>query len=334
MDTQQPPFMPLDTAATCRWCGMGNAAENIQCRSCGRPLGMSAPRVDSARHARPLWQLGLFVVLSFGLYLLPWSNRCWRFCNEAWAAAGVPTRRSPWGRSLTFLIPLCGWFYSFYRLAADVQDAAGDTGDIGPGALNAIFIGSWIAAKLLPGFWTALALLGVLGCILPIQAQINRFCERDMPGVTARRRLGWQAIVGIIVGVMFWVAVVFGVTYLNRESTGIATLSFGHGVDTSAMAVEMSATRFGHNDHIVWMAHLNGRLGETQVLRTIDLQTGGALQRVATDKLTTDNADVANLYEENDMPNLASAPLDPGTYLVRFWRSGAVIAQGTFTLVN
>jgi virginiamycin B lyase len=111
-------------------------------------------------------------------------------------------------------------------------------------------------------------------------------------------------------------------------------MRFGHGIDPTSMTLLQPTTRFGVGDHIVWLAHLNGNLDETSVRRTINRQTGEVPGPVADDILTVARGDVHTLYEANDLSTLATTPLLPGTYLVRFWRGNSVIAQGSFILTG
>ncbi len=285
------------------------------------------------RFVQPPWQTALFVVLSFGLYLLPWSNRCWRFCNAAWQARQEGKRRSPLGRSLTFLIPLYGWFYTFYRLAADIESAADAESALGPGLLDAIFTGSWIAARALPFPWGAvLALGGLLTCVLTLQNGVNRACELGDPCVLARKRLGWQAFVGIPLGLLLWVGFGYLVYQQYRVSSGIATVRFGHAIDPATLSLVQPASTFGSDDTIVWLVHLNGRVGAPSVHRTIDQKVGSRFVTVVADDLSISDPNAQYLYEGGDQAASSGATLAAGTYEVRFWRGASVIAEGTFTL--
>jgi streptogramin lyase len=291
------------------------------------------PMDNSVRFVQPLWQTALFVTLSFGLYLLPWSNRCWRFCNAAWLARQEGTRRSPLGRSFTFLIPLYGWFYTFYRLAADIESAADIDAALAPGLLDTIFVGSWIAARALPFPWGAvLALGGLLTCVLTLQREVNHACEREQPGALAQKRLGWQAFVGIPLGLLLWVGFGCAVYQQYRVSSGIAAIHFGHGIDPATLALVQPTSRFGSDDTIVWLAHLNARVGATTVHRTIDQRVGSRFVTVVSDDLTISDPNAQDLYEGEDQTSFSGAALTAGAYEVRFWRGTSVIAEGTFAL--
>jgi virginiamycin B lyase len=293
-----------------------------------------APLEDYQRFAQPLWQTALFFVLSFGFYLFPWAARCWRFVNAMSLANGLPLKRSAWGRPLTFLIPLYGWFYAFYRLAADVEAASDGFPGLPPGVLNAIVIASWIAGKLLPLPWALVGLVGAVTCVLVVQDQINKTCLTRTRGMVLQRPLSRWAYVGVPLGLCLWAGLAFLYVEETRPSTGVAAMRFGHDIDPASMTLLQPATHFGVKDHIVWIAHLNGNLDETSVRRTIDRQTGEDPGPVADDILTVARGDVHTLYEANDLSTLTSTPLLPGTYLVRFWRGNRAIAQGSFMLTG
>lgn len=229
-----------------------------------RELRVTARIQDARRFAQPPWQTALFVVLSFGLYLLPWSNRCWHYCNAAWEASGQSTRRSPWRRSLTFLIPIYGWLYAYYRLATDVREMVDADAEaaLEPGALDTIFAGSLLACKLLPIPWAAVGIVGLLTCVLTVQLEINRTCARMQPGVMAHTRLNRQALVGIPLGLLLWAGFGYLVIQQYKLSSGVAALSFGHGLDSNGFTLLQPSSTFGSGDHVAWSVHLNGRIGE------------------------------------------------------------------------
>ena len=338
----------------CPRCDQVALADERVCARCGATLasGYTTPpashhgpyRIDevpqeveaATRFARPLWMIGLFFFLSFGLYLFPWANRCWRFANASWALHGDPTRRRPLGRSLTFLIPFYGWFLAFYPLARDVSTAGDGEAIASPGVLTTIFSISVIGGRFLPDGLALLSLGGTLFCALTVQAQINRSCEMLVPGVIGKAKLGWQAVVGIVAGALLWVlvALALGGRFQIGTSSGVATLQFGQGMDTSTYSVTQKTDTFHPGDQIVWSAALDGRLDTTSVQRTVDREANGALLRLRSDQLTVHNPDITVLYEQNSITTLTAEGLVPGTYMVRFWRDTTVIAQGIFTMTN
>jgi hypothetical protein len=216
---------------------------------CGARL--DALRLAGDRYALPLGLLALFIVLSLGLYLLVWAARCYRFANAAWAAQGSARRRSPWGRSLLLLVPVYS-YWVYYRLVADVRKAGRITRGPGPGLLLLAFLA---APALLIAEWTVLrpSGLAVVGgdvllftpfvlATLPLQGQINRECEAATPGAAARYRLDWRGGAGILVGVVVWIILLARVVISTRESTGVATIQFGHGYNAAQGALLAPST--------------------------------------------------------------------------------------------
>ena len=359
MDDATTTILPGWPGTRCLRCDQVALIDERVCARCGATLatGYTAPSTPHSgtygigtvpqeieavvRFARPLWMVGLLLVLSFGLYLLPWSCRCWRFANAGWSLRGDPTRRRPRLRSLTLLIPLYSWFRGFYRLASDVSTAGDGEAVASPGVLTTVCAISVISIRVLHGGLGLLVYLGgMLFCTLAVQAQINRSCELLVPGVTAKARLGWQAVVGIVIGVLLWLmlvlvlVLVLGGRLQRGTSTGVATLQFGQGIDTATYLVTPATNTFHLGDQIVWSADLNGRLGTTSVQRTVDREANGALLRLRTDQLTVHNPNITILYERSSIATLTAEGLVPGTYMVRFWRDTTVIAQGTFTMTN
>jgi len=348
MDTS-PHAVPdppsADGAATiervpCPECGTTNAPGRPRCAYCGRAL--AAATIDPARYARPLWQVGLFTVLSCGLYLFPWATRTARFID---AARGGGGRRGPAvRRALTLLIPLYV-FRAIYRLAADVRDIAQvPDGGPDPGLVTWASVAAVLGGRFLPDGWALLAVPALLAVVLPVQRRINDHCERLDAGVTERRRLRARDYLGLAVGTVVTASVLFlnvapatalRLTGQLPTTTGPAAIAFGHHADDTTGRLTDAAAVFRPRDHIAWVVHLSAPIGASSLLRTIDQRgaVGGALQRVSTTTVPVSDATLYSFYEDNDLTALGQdEPLTPGRYLLRYWRDGTVIAQGTFTV--
>ncbi|HWE61528.1 MAG TPA: zinc ribbon domain-containing protein [Chloroflexota bacterium] len=307
-------LFPAQPLTICHHCGQQQPDDNVYCSRCGVPR--AALRIEAGRYALPLWQLGLFQVLSFTLYTVLWASRCYRFANAAWAAKDNPKRRSPWGRSLLLLVPIIS-YWAYYRMAAEVREASQIDRGPGPGVLTLVlFVNALYGAGLIVAERTTGAMLAWYGLFLfvpflfatlPLQHQINRVCERAAPGVTTRRPLGWRGMLGILGGVVLWGALVVRIVAVNRESSGVAVLQFGHDYNKAARAIIFPATTFTTRDTIAWAAFLNGRLGTTQLLRTFDRQTNGALQRVVVGDGALNNPNIKIFYEIHPVSYLLQA---------------------------
>jgi len=347
-------MIPADTSADttgaapgtdvtiCRFCGFRAQPDARFCLQCGHRFLGTPPR-DIVRYARPLWQVGLFTMLSFSLYLFPMVARSARFAAEV-EGRTYGRGRAVW-RSLGLLVP----FFNFrivYKMAADVRDATpSPDDDLNPGMVTWAYAGALIVSRILPDGWALLVLPVLLAVVLPVQSRINSYCEYVEPGVTARRRIRPLGYVGVAAGTILAAFVLIAVispsillqwTGQAPSYSGPAPITFGHGIDTANSKVLGVTTSFHQHDHLSLIVHLSAPLSTTSLLRTVDLRGhGGALQRVDTDTLPVPDPTLYNFYEDNNLSGwLQSGPLGSGGYLLRYWRQGTVISQGTFTVVS
>ena len=194
----KPPAPPAAPQTRCAHCGAWTRAEALNCEHCGALLRLTA--TEAARYARPLWQVGLFITLSLGLYLLPWAARTARFIDIAQGGGGKRGRATL--RSLGLLVPLYN-FRAIYRLAADMRDVALAHGIYdGPdaGLVTWAYVGAVVGGRILPGGLALLAFPCLLAAVLPVQRRVNAVCEQVDAGVTARRSLQVLDYIGLVIG--------------------------------------------------------------------------------------------------------------------------------------
>jgi hypothetical protein len=291
--------------------------------------GSEIPVSELNRYYRPIWQIVLFTLLSGGLYLFPFVSRCWRF---AAAAEGQNTTIAhPRWRAAWQIVPFAN-LVSFYRLCARLRDVDGGEhySSLRPGRKVWVLIISGVVSRALPLGIDELGVALVLLAFVPMQQVVNNYCRAAASRDTIlQHRLTRANCAGVAFGVVAWAAILY---YLVAYDPGAATITFGTGIEPYIHQVTGQTSTFSPHDPFAWSFSRHKALDTSTLTLTIDRvsSTGGPLTEVDDETVMDSDPSLGGLYQSSSIDTIAPAPLNPGTYEMRFWRGQTLIAQGTF----
>jgi hypothetical protein len=194
--------LAITTIQICTFCGVTLEPTATECPACGKSVRRT--RSVSDWHAfTPATHFALLWACSFGLYMVLWVYRCWKFLR---AEADADVR--PFLRTLGLVVPILGLFLTYQLLRETEELTSGSTREA-----NVVFGVVW-SSMTLSYFATGHALVTAIAsacsaaAIWAVQRRINS-CYRERYGLTSARMpvYGW-IICGI--GGLLWFLIVVG----------------------------------------------------------------------------------------------------------------------------
>ncbi|MDQ2099287.1 MAG: hypothetical protein QQW96_16785 [Tychonema bourrellyi B0820] len=158
-----------------------------------KPIGQQFSNV------MPVWKFCFLMIITFGLYELPWCHKQWKFLKDR-----ENLNINPWVRAVFFL-------FTMHNLAKKVFVLAEKQGyRERPSAFQVTLI-YWIffILSFLPDPFWLISFFGVVP-LLTILKAVNYYWEQEQPNLPVRKSFTGREVAWIVFGAILWLLVIIG----------------------------------------------------------------------------------------------------------------------------
>ncbi|RKP57989.1 hypothetical protein D7Z26_00280 [Cohnella endophytica] len=162
---------------------------------------------DLNGYCQPVWHFVFLSVLTFGLYDLYWYYRNWKYLKK-YKGLNI----SPVWRTIGILVPIFG-LYLIYSAHKDYHNLIKEEGvnrTIYPGLIVVAIIITGLLTRLPDPYWL-LCFLSTIPLAI-VQKILNELWRKVQPGLIHRTKFRGRQIFLIVIGVIWWLLAIIGMT--------------------------------------------------------------------------------------------------------------------------